>query len=268
MNPLRWLSVSLTLATAEAPTVLSLIGCTRLRAVSGILRTQRGRRGSRGAGLHAGTGSAGPGRRGRPGPISTDLASRPVAQVLRSPLWLKSHARPCGSRPTLAPVAQVSRSPLWLYSGRRRDAGPGSHLHRPRLSPLWLKSHARPCGSSLSLAPVALLWPASGCGPGQPSPPTSPLAPVAQVSRSPLWLNPRPCGSTLAGVGQCPTAIGHGCPAGLRAGVPDRRPVSPLSSSLGAVGRARAGAAVRGSPSAPFSRGPGDGRSRPSHVRG
>jgi len=145
--------------------VLSLIGCTRLRAVSGILRTQRGRRGSRGAGLHAGTGSAGPGRRGRPGPISTDLASRPVAQVLRSPLWLKSHARPCGSRPTLAPVAQVSRSPLWLYSGRRRGAGPGSHLHRPRLSPLWLKSHARPCGSSLTLAPVAQpspLWLYSG----------------------------------------------------------------------------------------------------------
>ena len=165
MNPLRWLSVSLTLATAEAPTVLSLIGCTRLRAVSGILRTQRGRRGSRGAGQHAGTGSAGPGRHGRPGSISTDLASRP-------------------------------------------------------------------CGSSLSLAPVA------------------------QVSRSLLWINPRPCGSTLAGVGQCPTATGHGCPAGLRAGVPDRRSVSPLSSSLGAVGRARAGAAVRRSPSAPFIGGP------------
>ena len=215
MNPLRWLSVSLTLATAEAPTVLSLIGCTRLRAVSGILRTQRGRRGSRGAGQHAGTGSAGPCRRGRPGPISTDLASRP-----------------CGSSPTLAPVAQVSRSPLWI------------------------KTYARPRGSSLTLAPVALLWPASGCGPGQPSPPTSPLAPVAQVSRSPLWLNPRPCGSTLAGVGQCPTATGHGCPAGLRAGVPDRRSVSPLSSSPGAVGRARAGAAVRRSPSAPFFGGP------------
>jgi hypothetical protein len=145
--------------------VLSLIGCTRLRAVSGILRTQRGRRGSRGAGQHAGTGSAGPCRRGRPGPISTDLASRP-------------------------------------------------------------------CGSSL------------------------PLAPVAQVSRSLLWFNPRPCGSTLAGVGQCPTATGHGCPAGLRAGVPDRRSVSPLSSSLGAVGRARAGAAVRRSPSAPLFGGP------------
>ena len=165
MNPLRWLSVSLSHATVEAPTVLSLIGCTRLRAVSGILRTQRGRRGSRGAGQHAGTGSAGPCRRGRPGPISTDLASRP-------------------------------------------------------------------CGSSL------------------------PLAPVAQVSRSLLWINPRPCGSTLAGVGQCPTATGHGCPAGLRAGVPDRRSVSPLSSSLGAVGRARAGAAVRRSPSAPFFGGP------------
>ena len=145
MNPLRWLSVSLTLATAEAPTVLSLIGCTRLRAVSGILRTQRGRRGSGGVGLLAGTDSAGPGQCGRP----------------------------------------------------------GLHLLRVILSPLRLK-------------------PAS-----------------------------RPCGSTLAGVGQCPLAIGHGCPAGLRTGVPDRRPVSPLSSSLGAVGRARAGAAGRGSPSAP-----------------
>jgi len=97
MNPLRWLSVSLSHATVEAPTVLSLIGCTRLRAVSGILRTQRGRRGSRGAGQHAGTGSAGPGRHGRPGPISTDLASRP-----------------CGSSLSLAPVAQVSRSLLWI----------------------------------------------------------------------------------------------------------------------------------------------------------
>jgi hypothetical protein len=228
MNPLRWLTVSLTLATAEAPTVLSLIGCTRLRAVSGILRTQRGRRGSGGAGLHAGCGPAGPGRRGRPGPH------------LHRP-----RLSPCGSSPTLAPVAQVSRSPLWI------------------------KTYARPRGSSLTLAPVALLWPASGCGPGQPSPPTSPLAPVAQVSRSPLWLNPRPCGSTLAGVGQCPTAIGHGCPAGLRAGVPDRRPVSPLSSSLGVQWGGLG-------PGLPYvdrrlhrvSRGPGDGRSRPSHVRG
>jgi hypothetical protein len=194
--------VSLTLATAEAPTVLSLIGCTRLRAVSGILRTQRGRRGSRGAGLHAGTGSAGPGRRGRPGPISTDLASRPVAQVLRSPLWLKSHARPCGSRPTLAPVAQVSRSPLWLYSGRRRDAGPGSHLHRPRLSPLWLKSHARPCGSRPTLAPVAQvsrspLWLYSGRSRG-----AGPGSHLHRPRLSPLRLksHARPCGSTLAPV--------------------------------------------------------------------
>ena len=139
-----------------------MIGCTRLRAVSGILRTQRGRRGSGGAGQLAGTAPAGSGQCGRPGPppSSPTLPLASVAQVLRSPLWLKTHARPCGSRPTLAPVAQVSRSPLWLYSGRRRGAGPGSHLHRPRLSPLWLKSHARPCGSTL--APVALLWPASG----------------------------------------------------------------------------------------------------------
>jgi hypothetical protein len=61
----------------------------------------------------------------------------------------------------------------------------------------------------------------------------------------------RPCGSSLAGVGHRALAIGHGCPVGLRAGVPDRRPVSPLSSPSGAVGRARAGAAGRGSPTAP-----------------
>jgi hypothetical protein len=41
----------------------------------------------------------------------------------------------------------------------------------------------------------------------------------------------RPNGSSLAGVGHRPLAIGHGCLVGLRAGVPDRRPVSPLSSS-------------------------------------
>jgi hypothetical protein len=99
--------------------------------------------------------------------------ARPAGPHLHRP-----RLSPCGSSPTLAPVAQVSRSPLWI------------------------KTYARPRGSSLTLAPVALLWPASGCGPGQPSPPTSPLAPVAQVSRSPLWLksHARPCGSTLAPV--------------------------------------------------------------------
>jgi hypothetical protein len=152
MKPLRWLTVSLTLATAVAPTVfngvLSLIGCTRLRAVSGILQTQRGRRGSGGVGPHAGTVSAGPSKCGRP----------------------------------------------------------GLHLHRVCLSPLWLK-------------------PAS-----------------------------RPCGSTLAGVGHRPLAIGHGCPLSSRAAYRRARSParirSPLSSSSGAVGRARAGAAGRGSPSA------------------
>jgi hypothetical protein len=52
---------------------------------------------------------------------------------------------------------------------------------------------------------------------------------------------PRPCGaalrscgsppSHLAGVGQCPPAIGQGCLVGLLAGVLDRRPVSPLPST-------------------------------------
>ncbi len=70
-------------------------------------------------------------------------------------------------------------------------------------------------------------------------------------SSTPCCDDSRPCGSSLAGVGQRPLAIGHGCPVGLRAGVPDRRPVSPLSSPSVAVGRARAGAAGRGSPTAP-----------------
>ena len=110
-----------------------MIGCTRLRAVSGILRTQRGRRGSGGAGLLAGTAPVGPGRCGRPGPSSS--------RILLHAWWLMSHARPSGSSLPLAPVAQVSRSPLWLKS----------------------------------------------------------LA---------------PSGSTLAGVGQRPTATGHGCQPG------------------------------------------------------
>jgi len=94
-----------------------------------------------------------------------------VAQVLRSPLWLKSHARPCGSRPTLAPVAQVSRPPQ-----------------------------------------VALLWPASG----------SAQLPLAMgVSRAACWCAGSPARIT--------TVVLVGC----------------------AVGRARAGAAVRRSPSAP-----------------
>jgi hypothetical protein len=62
----RRLTVSLSLAIAEAPTVLSLIGCTRLRAVSGILRTQRGRRGSGLRRLRADTAYAGLARRSRP----------------------------------------------------------------------------------------------------------------------------------------------------------------------------------------------------------
>jgi hypothetical protein len=73
---------------------ICLMGCTRLRAVSGILRTQRGRRGSGGVRLRAGTVSAGPAQCGRSG---LDLH-----RVCLSPLWLKSASRPCGS--TLAGV--------------------------------------------------------------------------------------------------------------------------------------------------------------------
>ncbi len=75
------------------------------------------------------------------------------------------------------------------------------------------------------------------CG-SSPRPCASTLCPCGSSSR--------PCGSTLrprgltlshlAGVGQCPLAIGHGRLVGLLAGVPVRRPVSPLSSTSACSG--------------------------------
>ena len=134
MKPLRWLTVSLSLATAEAPTALSLIGCTRLRAVSGILRTQRGRRGSGGAGRLAGTAPAGPGQCGRPGPPSPP--SHP------SPLWLKPSSCPCGSN-----------------SGRRR-ASPT--CHRPLVSSRAAYRCARSPARTATVVPAGC----SGAGSG------------------------------------------------------------------------------------------------------
>jgi hypothetical protein len=83
IKPLRRPTVpTLSLATVVAPTALSLIGCTILRAVSGILRTQRGRRGS--------------------GPRETSC-------YLLSPLWLISPPlRINFLLSPLAPVAQIS----------------------------------------------------------------------------------------------------------------------------------------------------------------
>ncbi len=94
----------------------------------------------------------------------------------------------------------------------------------------------------------SLVWPgAAGPGLPQPSfsihaltPAASPLAPVAQLFA--VWLASRPCGSTLAGVGQCPLAIGHwhGCLVGLPVGVPPRvgSPTAPCTlSHLAGVGQ-------------------------------
>ncbi len=105
-----------------------MIGCTRLRAVSGILRTQRGRRGSGLGRLLAGTICAGPARSGRGLASSTPrvrLRRSPPPWLISplrraTPLWLNSSLR----RP----------SPLWLNSGRRR-APPTSHWS-------WVSSRA------------------------------------------------------------------------------------------------------------------------------
>ncbi len=88
IKPLRRPTVpTLSLATVVAPTALSLIGCTILRAVSGILRTQRGRSGS--------------GPRRLPA-----IASRPCGLSLR----------PFGS--TLSHLVGVGSQPLAMGHGR------------------------------------------------------------------------------------------------------------------------------------------------------
>ena len=109
-----------------------------------------------------------------------------------------------------------------------------------------------------------------------PSPPTSPLAPAAQVSRSPLWLKSRAryCGSILApvallwpasGSAQLPLVMGvqPGCVLVCRIAGPYRH-CRPRWAQWGGLG-----------PGLPYVdrrlhrfRGPGDSRSRPSHVRG
>ncbi len=104
-------------------TRVSLIGCTILRAVSGSLRTQRGRRGSGLGRQSAGATWIGPARRGWAGRYHL----RPL-RLLYLPPWLNS--RPRGS--TLAPVAQLS--PPWLNTASSRPRG----------------SALRPCGSTLS----------------------------------------------------------------------------------------------------------------------
>ena len=158
-----------------------LIGCTRLRAVSGILRTQRGRRGSGLGRLRAGTAYAGLAMRSRSRPPSTTL------QLPRlHPCGFAS--RPCGS--TLRRVACLS--PLWLNSSRRR-AVPTSHWP-------WVSSRA-------ARRRTATGWIAD----------TGPTVPCTL--------------SHLAGVGQCPLAIGHGCLVGLLVGVPPRvgSPTAPCT---------------------------------------
>ncbi len=147
-----------------------MIGCTILRAVSGILLTHHDRRGS-GLGRHL----AGTNAPGRAGATALNTASSALATGL------------CGYSPGLCGLA------------------------------------LRPCGLPLSsnlavwLTSLTCQWPA-------PRPCGLPL---------------RPCGSPLshlAGVGQCPPAIGHGCLVGLLVGVLDRRPVSPLPSTSACSG--------------------------------
>ena len=136
MKLLRWLTVSMTCESAEATTVLSLSGCTRLRAVSGILRTQRGRRGSGGVGSSL---------RAPPPPARASAAGRsPSPQPSQQP------PRPCGSSTPLAPVAH-----LWPAPGV-------AHCHRPLVSSRAAYRRAR---SPARIATVVLAG-CSGAGSG------------------------------------------------------------------------------------------------------
>ena len=92
-----------------------MIGCTILRAVSGIPRTQRGRRGSGPGRQLAGATCARPAMRGWAGHHHL----WPLL-LLSSPPWLNS--RPRGSTPPLL-APWLNTSPLWLNTlspGRRR----------------------------------------------------------------------------------------------------------------------------------------------------
>ncbi len=125
-----------------------MIGCTEvdgtveLRAVSGILRTQRGRRGSGRVRLRAGTASAGPALCGRVRPPSPPSH----AATIPAPVAQLSAASP------LAPVAQSPPprcfSPLWLNSGLRR-APPTSHwswvTSRAARQGCWIAGPYRHC---------------------------------------------------------------------------------------------------------------------------
>jgi hypothetical protein len=146
----------------------TLIGCTGLRAVSGILRTQRGRRGSGRVRLRAGTASAGPVLcgRARPPPLPSHSASipAPAAQLFAA----SPHAP--------APLRMLSW-PSW------RPARAGLLEARPRavseLVGTVRVSHSSRSSNSLASSPTLLAtssgqWPAhlrqiladSDAGPG------------------------------------------------------------------------------------------------------
>ncbi len=173
-----------------------MIGCTILRAVSGILRTQCGRRGN---GPREATYTASSRPCGSALSHLVGVGGQPLAMGRGRSAWGARYR----ARSNQAPASLPSPS---ACSGRRDWAGKDCgwlsarrvlYLTRP---PLWL--YYRPGGSLL--APVAHL-----------------LAPVAHLPPSWLFNAPRrPCGSTLcpggstlphlAGVGGQPLAMGHG----------------------------------------------------------
>jgi hypothetical protein len=126
-----------------------MIGCTRLRAVSGILRTQRGRRGSGLGRLLAGTVCAGPALWGRGLASSTPRVrlrrSRPlwlISSLRRAtPLWLNSSLH--RSRPLRLNSSLRRPTPLWLNSSLRRPSPPWLNSSLRCLSPQWLNSGRR-----------------------------------------------------------------------------------------------------------------------------
>jgi hypothetical protein len=118
------------------------IGCTRLRAVSGILRTQRGRRGSRLGRLLAGTAGAGPALCGR-----VPASSTPRVRLRRP--------RPAGQLFAATPIAPVAH--LWPASGTAT-----SHWS-------WVSSRTarRGAGSPARIATVVFAAACSGAGSGR-----------------------------------------------------------------------------------------------------
>jgi hypothetical protein len=244
----------------------SLIGCTILRAVSGILRTHCGRRGS-GLGRHLGGANA-PRRAGAAGLDAAFIAPSLASAAFYRPVWSRPSTvwaittsactaslsspcdlplRPCGS--PLSHLAGVGQCPLANGHGCLVGLLVGVLDRRP-VSPLPSTSACSGAGSGwhgcgwiadsavyfAGLVPVAPAR-ARACSAGPP--PVWRIASVARLRRSRGYRTER---GLIAGRHHC------GCALGQTGGQPEPGPVGARSSLTNVRARSRVGLATVESP--------------------